>query len=99
MEKYLVILLKNGLSEGRYKINKELFGQIKAKIRPFRSQPMKAKAIRCIETGQIFKCAREAQAWVYHQELTTTMNFEAIKKACKGHRNTMYGYHWEYVNK
>lgn len=99
MEKYLVMLEKNGKSEGRYKIDKDLFGQIKARIRPFRSKPVEAKAVRCIETGQIFKCASEAQAWVYHQGLTTTMNYEAIKKVCKGIRETMYGYHWEYINK
>ena len=98
MEKYLVILEKNGLSEGRYKVDKELFGQIKARIRPFRNQPVQPKAVRCVETGQMFRCASDAQTWVFEQGLSNSLTcYAAIKKVCKGLKDTMYGYHWEYV--
>ena len=99
MEKYLVILRKDDTSEGRYNVDKELFTQIKEQIKPYRSEPIKAKPVKCVETGQIFKCALEAQAWVFEQGLSKSMTcYASIKDVCKGLRTTMYGYHWEYVS-
>lgn len=97
MEKYRIILEKNGQYDGRYKVNKELFEKIKAQIKPFRGFSSAAKPVRCVETGRVFKSAAHAQCWVYDRGLTTSMNFNAIKNVCKGIKETMYGYHWEYA--
>lgn len=50
----------------------------------------KAKAVRCIEKGEIYESAREA---------ARVFGFSQgnISAACRGVQKQAYGYHWEYV--
>ena len=52
----------------------------------------RARRVRCIETGTVYGCIREASH-------TTGVRFDAISKVCNGKVKTSGGYHWEYVDK
>lgn len=54
------------------------------------SEHPRAKPIRCIETGNVFSCASEA-------EKITGVNRSHICNVCKGRRKTAGQLHWEYV--
>ena len=47
------------------------------------------KNVLCVETGQIFTSAREAERW-----LPGNKNVKAV---CEGARQTAGGYHWKYI--
>lgn len=49
-----------------------------------------AKAVRCIETGKIYACMKEA-------EFETGASNHNISSVCNGRLKTTGGYHWEYV--
>ena len=48
------------------------------------------KPVKCIETGEVFECAKAA---------ATTIKADAsrIRSACRGERDTVKGYHWAYM--
>jgi len=48
------------------------------------------KYVKCIETGEIFKCIREV-------ERQLNIIHTSICKCCEGKIKTAGGYHWEYV--
>lgn len=50
------------------------------------------RAVRCVETGEVFESAYHASEWVRGR-------FERsnISDACRGRRPTAYGYHWEFA--
>lgn len=50
----------------------------------------KHKAVLCIETGEVFKCMKDAQI---------KYKTRHIHSVCKGHRQTAGGYHWCYVER
>ena len=50
----------------------------------------KGKAVLCVETGKVFKSAREAGRFMGK---THTM----IASACRGERELAYGLHWRYI--
>lgn len=50
----------------------------------------RAKAIRCIETGEIFPFIQAAQD-------RYTFNIKNIAACCRGERKSAGGYHWEYA--
>lgn len=45
------------------------------------------KPVQCIETGEVFKCMKDAQ---------TKYNTNHIHDVCKGYRKVAGGYHWQY---
>ena len=49
-----------------------------------------AKMVRCLETGRIYACMKEA-------ELETGANNHNISSVCNGRLKTAGGYHWKYV--
>lgn len=49
----------------------------------------KAKKVKCIETGEIFGCVKEAEQWC---------GKKGIGDCCKGKQKTAGGYHWQYVD-
>lgn len=56
----------------------------------YRKPSGQSKPVRCVETGEVFYCAKEFE-YRYGHSLTK------IIACCKGRRKTHHGYHWEYV--
>ena len=57
--------------------------------RKFAVYSSRPKAVRCVETGEVYSSA-------YAAERVT--GFASIHKACRGQVRVCGGYHWEYVN-
>lgn len=51
-----------------------------------------SKAVRCIETGEVYYGTREAGR-------KTGLDSSTISKCCRGVLKTTGGYHWEFVEK
>ena len=95
---FIIRLESNENASETYRPTEDLFLEIKEKIKPYRSLGIKAKRVRCIETGEIFRCAKQAANWLKKMRLTYSYNADSIvKDACKGKKETAYGYHWEFV--
>lgn len=95
---FIVRLESNENASETYRLTEDLFLEIKKKIEPYRSIGIKAKPVRCIETGEIFRCAKQAANWLKKMRLTYSYSADSIvKDACKGKKETAYGYHWEFV--
>ena len=69
---------------------KTLTKEHKAKI-GLKSLLRNAKPIRCIETGKIYQCSREA-----YEDLNIKYN-SSISACCNKKRKRAYGYHWEFI--
>lgn len=52
----------------------------------------RARAVRCVETGEKFSCAKYAAEWVG----IPTGNHNIVS-VCRGKLKKAYGYRWEYV--
>ncbi len=89
---FIIRLQKGENSTGTYRISKTLFEKIKNEIEPYRSCAPQPKPIRCIETGEIFKCATEA---ALNKNCNT--GSDAIKAVCRGKRKSAFGYSWEFI--
>ena len=76
---------KKAQEEAKKKMSKSHIGIQKGSKNP------KAKKVKCIETGKIFYCIRDAE------EFLGTKGHGNISSCCKGKRKKAYGYHWEYV--
>ena len=50
----------------------------------------KARSIRCIETGEVFACIKDASEYY-------GVNRCSIERALRGRTRTLCGYHWEFV--
>lgn len=50
------------------------------------NNPNSSKVI-CVETGVVFNCIKDAQAWA---------GKTGISACCRGERKTCGGYHWAY---
>lgn len=95
---YQIILKSNDKSES-YRIPEIMFISIKHYLKPYRSKTVKIKAVKCIDTGKIFRCAREAMMWLIQEGKTSNYNADnLIKAACKRERNIFCGFHWEFVD-
>lgn len=95
---FIVRLEDNRNAQETYRVPEDLYWEIKEQISSFRSFSTQAKPVRCLETGDIFHCARNAAAWLYDRQVTTNCSADSIiKAACHGKRDGAYGYHWEFV--
>lgn len=56
---------------------------------------LKMKPVRCIDTGVIYPCGRDAADILIEQDISITT--EDIRKVCKGIRKSAGGFRWEYV--
>ena len=50
----------------------------------------KAKPVRCIETGRVYRSSEDAAR-------DTRINAGTIRNTCQGRQKTAGGYHWEYA--
>ncbi len=99
VSEFQVVLKVNDKSES-YRLPEKLFNEIKMSIEPYRSKCPPLKAIKCIETGEVFRCSRDAMKWLFKEGKTNNYNADIlIKAACKRERNIYSGYHWEFANK
>ena len=76
---------KHHTEETKKKMSKSRIGINKGPKSP------NAKKVKCIETGKIFNCIKDAK------EFLGAKGHGNISACCKGKRKKAYGYHWEYV--
>ena len=94
----IVVLKDEEEKSSNYRVPKELFLKFQEELAQYRSESAKPKAIRCIETGEVFRCARATYKWLEEKGVQVSYSFEAsIKKACYKPNRTAYGCHWEFV--
>jgi hypothetical protein len=60
------------------------------------SPPQNRKPVRCIETGVIYDCVRDAADILIENEISVSP--EDIRKVCLGRRMTAGRFRWEYVD-
>ena len=97
MNKYTITLEENKNIKN-YKIKEDLFLFLINKLKPFQNFSQPSKPIKCIETGEIFKNARHASNHIKNLGLSDSRSIDAaIKRVCKGQRESAFGYHWEFV--
>lgn len=60
------------------------------------SPPQNRKPVRCIETGVIYDCVRDAADILIEKEISVSP--EDIRKVCLGRRMTAGRLRWEYVD-
>lgn len=95
---FIVKLQKGNNSFSTYRLNQKFFNEIEKKLRPFRSEQLKAKPIKCIETDVCFSSANAAINWLHKTGIKTCYSsYARIKTACKNKKEA-YGYHWEFLN-
>ena len=94
-----VIVLKDEEEKScNYRVPKELFLKFQEELIQYRSESIKPKAIRCVETEEVFRCARDTHRWLHEKGVTTSYSVDSgIKFACKNPKRTAYGFHWEFV--
>ena len=95
--KFIIVLKQEDIKMGTYKVSAQRFTKLKEKLQPYRSLPAQSKKVRCAETGQIFKNAKEAARWLKFVLEREYCNFDLIKQCCRGVQKSSYGYHWEFV--
>ncbi len=97
---FIVRLEIKDKSQKTYRISEELFSEIKEKIKPYRSMQTMSKMVKCVETQEVFRCANEAAKTLRFRHITNSYSADvSIKMACKGKKDSAYGYHWEFVEK
>ncbi len=97
-DRYIIILKDANEKTFTYRISEDLFAHFKKELEPYRSESTKPKPVRCIETGEVFECARKAHTWLYNKGVSTSYSADSgIKAACKDKSKTAYGFHWEFV--
>lgn len=95
---YIVRLEVKNEPQKTYRVDEELFSEIKEKVAPYLSMQAMSKLVRCVETGKIYKNARAANDWLMNEGLTNSYQAHfRIKRVCHGKQNIAYGYHWEFV--
>ena len=57
----------------------------------YRKPSGRSRPVCCVETGEVFYCAKEFEYRYGHQ-------LSKIIACCKGKRATHHGYHWKYVD-
>ncbi len=97
---YVIRLINNDTTAGTYRVSEEIFLDIQKQIKPYRSTRYEPKKIRCIETGEVFEKAKDANEMLIKKGLSQSYAaYSAIKDVCNKKRETAYGYHWEFVDK
>ncbi len=95
--KYIIRMQYGSNPMNTYRVSKEIFLDIKNKVTPYRSMPPPVKKIKCIETGQTFKCAKDVMDWLFATGKTTNINSFAIVKTACNKKCKAYDYHFEFI--
>ena len=67
-----VIVLKDEEEKScNYRVPKELFLKFQEELAQYRSESAKPKPVRCIETGKVFRCARDTYKWLIENGAST----------------------------
>ena len=95
---YIVRLLENDTVIGTYRVSKEIFLSIQNEVKPYQTFREKTKKVKCIETGEIFNSAKQANEMLVEKGLAGSYTaYSRIKDVCHNRKETAYGFHWEFV--
>ena len=95
---YIVRLLENDTVIGTYRVSKEIFLSIQNEVKPYQTFRKKTKKVKCIETGEIFNSAKQANEMLVEKGLAGSYTaYSRIKDVCHNRKDTAYGFHWEFV--
>lgn len=96
---YIIRLMHEASTIGTYRVSKEIFLSVTKKLKPCQSFRQEPKKIRCVETGEIFKNAKEVNELLIQQGKSTSYSaFSRIKDVCNKKREKAYGYHREFID-
>ncbi len=96
---YIIRLVIDEKSSETYRVSKDLFIMVKNIIKPYQSFKNKSKKVKCIETGEIFKNAKDANDMLIEKGLSSSYDaYNRIKEVCNNKRKSAYGLHWEFVD-
>jgi len=94
----IVVLKDEEEKSCNYRIPKDLFLKFQKELAEYRSESVKPKPVRCVETGKVFRCARDTYKWLIENGASTSYSVESgIKAACNNPKRKAYGFHWEFV--
>lgn len=95
---YVIRLMHEDTTAGTYRVSKEIFLSVTKELKPYQSFSQEPKKIRCVETEEIFKNAKEVIELLIQQGKSTSYSaFSRIKDVCNKKREKAYGYHWEFI--
>ena len=95
---YIIRLINNNAMTGTYKVNEKIFYEIEKQIKQYRSFRHKPKKVKCIETGEIFERAKDANEMLIKRGISNSYTaYSAIKEVCNKKKDMAYGFHWEFV--
>lgn len=95
---YIIRLIENDKMLGTYRVSKEMFLSVQNEIKPYQTFKEKTKKVKCIETGEIFDSAKQANEILIKKGLSCSYTaYNIIKDVCHKKRKAAYGYHWEFV--
>ncbi len=96
---YIIRLMRNDAVLGTYRVNQEIFLSVQKDLSPYKSCKEKAKKVKCVETGEIFNSAKQANEMLVKKGLSYSYTaYIRIKNACKNREETAYGFHWQFVD-
>ena len=78
---YIIRLTINPKNSETYRVSKDLFITIKNIIKPYQSFKNKPKKVKCIETGEIFENAKDANDMLIQKGISYSYDaYNRIKK-------------------
>lgn len=96
---YIIRLTINEKNSETYRVSKDLFIKIKYIIKPYQSFKNKPKKVKCIETGEIFNNAKDANDMLIKRGVSSSYDaYNRIKEVCNKRKEAAYGLHWEFVD-
>ncbi len=95
---YIIRLVKDETVIGTYRVSKEMFLSVQKEAAPYQTFREKTKKVKCIETGEIFNSAKQANEMLVEKGLAGSYTaYSRIKDVCHNRKETAYGFHWEFV--
>ena len=96
---YIIRLIVNDSVVGTYRVSKKIFLSMQKDLSPYKSCKEKSKKVKCVETGEIFNSAKQANEMLVKKGLSYSYTaYIRIKNACKNREETAYGFHWQFVD-
>lgn len=96
---YIIRLTINEKNSETYRVSKDLFITIKNIIKPYQSFKNKPKKVKCIETGEIFENAKDANDMLIKKGVSSSYDaYNKIKEVCNKRKEAVYGLHWVFVD-